>query len=84
MQIRCASYKYKPLMGSDEGQQDSERMGIDLKCGKTGGGDDEMWRVKDVLDIDATKRCLYYDGHVISGYILGKLAQQHDVLRYKC
>lgn len=28
-------------MGSDEGQQDSERsMGIDLKCGGTGGGDD--------------------------------------------
>lgn len=28
-------------MGSDEGQQDSEWMGIDLKCGKT-GGDDEV------------------------------------------
>lgn len=40
-------------MGSDEGQQASERMGIDLKCGKTGGGDDEMWGVKDILDIGA-------------------------------
>lgn len=28
-------------MGSDEGQQDSGRGGIDVKCGKTGGGDDE-------------------------------------------
>lgn len=29
-------------MGSDEGQQDTERMGIDLKCRKTGGGADEV------------------------------------------
>lgn len=49
-------------MGSDEGQQDSERMGIDLKCGKTGGGDDEMWRVKDVLDINAQNAaCIMMD-----------------------
>lgn len=39
-------------MGSDEGQQASEWMGIDLKCGKTGRGD-EMWGVKDILDIGA-------------------------------
>lgn len=29
-------------MGSDEGQRDSERAATDVKCVKTGGGDDEV------------------------------------------
>lgn len=68
-------------MGSDEGQQDSERMGIDLKCGKTGGGDDEV-AGEGRSRHQRTKRCFYFDGRVISGYILGKLARQRDTLRY--
>lgn len=71
-------------MGSDEGQQDSERgMGIDLKCGEQV---EEMmgWRVRGRSWHRRTKHCLYDDGHVISGYILGKLARQRETLRRKC